>query len=330
MPRRRAAPRLYLDRARGQWIIRDGSSFIRTGRAECDRAEAEKQLARYLGQKHQPEGGPDPLIADVLLVYTKEHVPQTKSVKNTLYNIASLARWFGDRPVSSVTAQLCRAYAAERTPAAARRDLETLRAAIRYWVKERGPISVMAGIALPARNQHRDRWLTRAEAARLLKAAKRGHLRRFILVGIYTGTRPGAILRLKWDQIDLSAGVMRRRASGEAEDARKRTPPVRLGRRILSHLRRWHRLDIALGVEYVCHYDGRRVQKLRRSFPDAVKKAGLTRVTPHTLRHTRATWLMQAGVDIWEAAGHLGMTVEMLEKTYGHHHPDWQTRAAEV
>jgi hypothetical protein len=39
---------------------------------------------------------------------------------------------------------------------------------------------------------------------------------------------------------------------------------------------------------------------------------------------------MQAGVDVWEAAGALGMTVDMLTRTYGHHHPDWQKQAAEV
>jgi integrase len=37
------------------------------------------------------------------------------------------------------------------------------------------------------------------------------------------------------------------------------------------------------------------------------------------LRHTAATWLMQAGVDRWEAAGFLGMSVEMLDRVYGHH-----------
>ncbi len=40
-------------------------------------------------------------------------------------------------------------------------------------------------------------------------------------------------------------------------------------------------------------------------------------------------WLMQAGVDKYEAAGSLGMTVEMLEAVYGHHHPDFQKDAAE-
>jgi hypothetical protein len=30
---------------------------------------------------------------------------------------------------------------------------------------------------------------------------------------------------------------------------------------------------------------------------------------------------MQAGVDKWEAAGFLGMSVETLDRVYGHHHP---------
>jgi integrase len=329
MSRRRAGPRLYLDPRRRQWVVRDGSSFIRTGCAESDRGAAEKQLARYLGEKHAPERGPDPLIADVLLAYAQEHVPYTKSRANAAYNLSSLARWWGDKRLSDISARSCRAYGEGRTPAATRRDLETLRAALRWWGRNYGPCAVPA-ITLPTRNEARARWLTRDEAARLLWAARHiQHLRRFILLGLYTGTRSGPILRLKWDQVDLSRGVMARRALGEAEDARKRAPIVRLGKRILLHLRRWRRLDPPES-EYVCHYEGRPVRKLERSFPGAARRAGLLGVTPHTLRHTRATWLMQAGIDLWEAAGHLGMTAQMLERTYGHHHPDFQGRAAEV
>jgi integrase len=68
------------------------------------------------------------------------------------------------------------------------------------------------------------------------------------------------------------------------------------------------------------------VASVKTGFKRGVKLAGLStefgNVTPHTLRHTAATWLMQAGVDPWEAAGYLGMSVETLLKTYGHHHPD--------
>jgi integrase len=329
MPRKKSPARLYLDRKRGQWVIRDGQSFHRTGCSENQLERAQRVLESYLGQRHKPEGGPDPLITDVLLVYAQEHVPHTKAQTNTLYNVASLSAAFGGARLSGITSRACREFARARPPAAGRRDLEVLRAAVRYWCRERG--GVPPSIVLPPKPRPRDRWLTRSEAASLLLAARTTrHLSRFILLGLYTGSRSGNILRLQWPQIDLSSGVMARVASGEAQDAKKRAPVVRLGKRILSHLRRWKRLDAGT-VSYLCHYEGRPVRKLRRSWAAAVKRAGLgPEVTPHVLRHTRATWLMQAGVDPWEAAGHLGMTVETLERTYGHHHPSFQERAAEV
>jgi len=71
------------------------------------------------------------------------------------------------------------------------------------------------------------------------------------------------------------------------------------------------------------------VASIRTGFRSAVSKAGLSgKVTPHTLRHTAATWLMQAGVDLWEAAGFLGMSVQILERVYGHHHPAHLRNAA--
>lgn len=330
MPRRRAAPRLYLDPGRRQWVIRDGSSFVRTGCPEPDRYGAETRLAQYLGQKHTPRRGSTPLIADILLAYASEHLAHTRAAKNAAYNVGNLSTWWGDKRLSDVTAKNCRAYATGRTPAAARRDLETLRAAIGHWHRNYGPLPSIPAVILPPKPEPRERWLTRSEAARLLRAARRTpHLARFILLGLYTGSRSGSLLALQWDWIDLAAGVMRRRALGAAE-SKKRTPPVRLGSRILAHLRRWRRLDDAR-CSFVCHYDGQRVVKLRRSWDTAVRRAGLgDAVTPHTLRHTRATWIMQAGVDPWEAAGHLGMSVEMLSRVYGKHSPDFQKRAAEV
>ncbi|WP_415219811.1 hypothetical protein [Rhodopseudomonas sp.] len=71
----------------------------------------------------------------------------------------------------------------------------------------------------------------------------------------------------------------------------------------------------------------RRRQFSRKFKVEAVK---LLRERGVSLRHTAATRLMQAGVDLWEATGWLGMTVEQLEANYGHHHPDFQEEAAEV
>ena len=344
MPRSRKPPRLYPDKQRGRWVILDAGHWRRTGCAIEDLASAEAKLRDYIAEKHQPQTGPDPLIADVLNFYATDHVPETKGATNTSYNISNLSKFWGEFRASDITAKRCRTYARERSPGGARRDLEVLRAALNYWKQEKGLANV-AVVVLPPRGQRREVWLTRREAARLVWAAwryrevqkgvptdkyPRRHLVRLILLGLYTGSRPGVLLRLQWNQIDLRAGTMSRLAIGETEDARKKAPRVRLGRRILAHLRRWRRLD-AEATRWVCHYDGILVRKVNKAFRSTVALACLDRaVTPHVLRHTRATWLMQAGVDKWEAAGSLGMSVETLERVYGHHHPDWQKNAAEV
>jgi integrase len=331
MPRRAKGARLYLDPSRREWVIRDGPHFIRTGWREGDRADAEKSLGEYIGRKHRPEPSASPLIDDVLIAYGREHGPHTARPRELAQQIERLLAFWSGRRVSDVSSRACRAYAQQRASAAgARRDLETLRAALNYWHREYGPLPSIPAVVLPPKSEPRERWLTRSEAARLLWAARRTeHLKRFILIGLYTGSRSGAILALQWEWVDLERGTMRRRGAGESE-SNKRRPPVRLGARILSHLRRWRQVD-GDRRDRVVAYEGRPVTKLRRSWAGAVRRAKLDQaVTPHTLRHTRATWLMQEGVPIWQAAGHLGMTVEMLERVYGKHHPDWQREAAEV
>jgi integrase len=267
----------------------------------------------------------------VLLAYSKEHLPHTKAQKNASYNISNLAGWWSDKRTSDVTARACRAYAETRTPSAARRDLQTLNAAIRYWHKQYGPLPSLPVIVVPPTEQPRERWLTRKEAARLLRAARQGespYLARMILLGLYTGSRLRTILRTEWSWIDLDKGLMLRRAPGTAE-TKKRTPPVRIGHRILAHLRRWRRLDDPRST-YVCHYNGKLVTYPHEAWRKAVKRAGLSPdVTPHALRRTRATWGMQRKVDPWQLAGHLGMNLQTLVRVYGKHSPDYQKDAAE-
>ena len=82
-------------------------------------------------------------------------------------------------------------------------------------------------------------------------------------------------------------------------------------------------------TSHFVEWHGAPVKSVKTGFKHAVKLAGLWgKVTPHTLRHTAATWLMQRGVPIWQAAGYLGMSAAMIERTYGHHHPDYMRAAA--
>jgi integrase len=93
-------------------------------------------------------------------------------------------------------------------------------------------------------------------------------------------------------------------------------------------MRRWARLKLI--ADCFVEFNGKPVASVKKGFKSAVGLAGLGgKVTPHTLRHTAATWLMQRGVPVWEAAGFLGMSAEVLLGTYGHHHPDYLSDAVE-
>jgi integrase len=269
------------------------------------------------------------VIADVLLVYAKERLPSTRAAAKAAHNISNLSPFWAEKKASDVTPQNCKEYIKGRPPVAARRDLEVLRASLYYWHEHYGPLDRFPAITMPAKPPPRDRWLTREEAKRLRLAAKKTpHLYRFVVLALKTGSRSGVLLNLEWSWIDLERGLMNRRGPREAESATKRTPPVRLGKSLVRLMRRWKKADGK--VKHVIHYDGQPVQKLRRSFASACKVAGLEGVSPHTLRHTRATWLMQEGIDPWEASGHLGMSMRVLESTYGKHSPDYQKNASEV
>jgi integrase len=192
--------------------------------------------------------------------------------------------------------------------------------------------------SLPPQPGPRQRHLNRNEVAALLAGALgwdwhgvphrpkiNRHLARFILIGLYTGTRHNAILRLRWvpntesGWIDLASGVMYRRASG-AVDKGKRRPPVPITPRLLPHLLRWRRLT----TTHVIEYAGRPINsKERRAWRTARELAGLgADVTPHVLRHTCATMLLQLGVTVYDVAGVLGASENVIRRTYGHHAQD--------
>lgn len=275
------------------------------------------------------------MIAEVLAAYGDEVALHKVSARNIGYNISNLLKWWGDKRVADITKKTCRAYVETKTPMAAGQDLKILRVAVKHWNDEYGPLDAMPVFDLPQGNPPKERWLTKEEAARLLRAAKPyQHMRRMILLGLYTGSRPGVLLSLRWDQIDFKSEVMSRTPAGKRQDAKKRAPKVRLGRRIMTHLRRWKRLD---GDEkLVCHFTSpwhpgsRQVEDPHGAWAKIIKAAKLPGVTRHTLRHTRATWMAQAGVPLWEAAGFLGMTAKTLEGVYAHHSPDFQERAANI
>jgi integrase len=78
----------------------------------------------------------------------------------------------------------------------------------------------------------------------------------------------------------------------------------------------------------VIEWAGGAVARVKHAFRDAAARANLVGVTPHVLRHTAVTWQLQGGIDPWKVAGFVGMTVEMVQTVYGHHHPEHLRDAA--
>lgn len=362
MPRPNKGARLWLrpeQRSKGRiirpatWFILDGGRHIGTGCVASEAAAAEAKLAAHLASKYQPTRRERDIeridIADVLSVYADARGEGIARDTEFYARLERLNNYWGNRKLAGVNGESCRDYVRVRgNESSARRDLEDLRAAINLHSREgyhRGTVHVV----LPRKGMPRTRWLTRSEAASLLwvcwrarerQTIHRGpninemvetdrqplrHLARFILIGLYTGTRAGAIASASVQRgigrsyVDLEQGIFFRLATGRVE-TKKRQPPVPIPPRLLAHLRRWVTKGIVRNA--VVEWNGQPVRSVRTAFRRAVKLAGLGEdVTPHTLRHTAATWLMQAGVDKWEAAGFLGMSVEMLDRVYGHHHP---------
>ena len=336
MPRPSKGARLYKER-NGVWYIREGDRRITTGTR--DRKEADRALARYIAERDKPNGPADSdavTVAEILTRYAEEHAPTVAAPERIGYAVLALEPHLGALPVSSLGGAVCRRYMKDRgvSPGTVRKELGTLQAALNFAARE-GYLTAAPKVWLPPKPAPRDRWLTRDEAAKLLRAARRNpkarHLCRFILTAIYTGTRSESILGLRFmpnaagGWVDTQAGIMHRRAAGKAE-TKKRTPPIPVPRRLLAHMRRWERK----GARHVVEIDGARVASVKRAWATALREAGIDHATRHDLRHTAITWAMQSGVDKWEAAGFFGLTVDMIESTYGHHHPDHMRGVAEA
>lgn len=282
----------------------------------------------------------------MISVYLDDKAPRQAHPEKAAERAGRLLEFWGARMLSAVSGASVRDYVAWRgSDGGSRRDLQDFQAAINHAHKE-GLFRESVRIPLPPAGEPRTRWLTRSEVARMVWAClstremqegkptkKRPliHLARFILIGVYTGSRPGDILGLSWEasthrgRVDLDHGLIYRKPP-EKRGTKKRQPPVPISPPLLRLLRRWNRMDNEIGP-VVYHGDPKKkhepVLSVKTALGRAVKLAGLdSAVTAYTLRHTTGSWLVQAGVSTRKVAEVLGTSEQMIEKHYGHLAPD--------
>ena len=276
-----------------------------------------------------------PLVTDILDGYIKDRTGRVRNIASIQYACAALTEHLGSLTPDHLTTQTMRKYAESRRSQGRRgatgkgrplsdgtiiKEVVTLRAALRWAVNERW-IMRAPKIEAPPAPPPKERWLTHAEARRLLDATETPHVRLFIQLGLYTGARTSAILELLWDQVDFQRNVISYGA-GAGNKRRSIVPIIPELRSVLWEAATTRTRDC------VIEFRGAPVASIRHAFRERAAAAGLKDLTPHTLRHTCATWMVMKGVPFEMVAKFLGNSVEMIERVYGHHSPDWLKQAA--
>jgi integrase/recombinase XerD len=285
----------------------------------------------------------------------REHLAYTQVEKGLSANslagyrrdLEKLRRWAAERGREAAElgkedlAQLVMALAREGlSPRSIGRFISAVRGFYRFLLLD-GHITKdpTADLAAPLAPQKLPRFLTQEETERLLEAADaatpEGVRDRAILELLYaTGLRVSELCGLGPDGVDVERGVVMCTGKGSKQ---RRVP---LGRSAISWLQRYagaRRLLLG-GRESKRLFVGAEGREITRQFvwamlKECARKAGLRDVSPHVLRHSFATHLLERGADTRSVQAMLGhsdlattqiythVTGERLRSVYEKHHP---------
>ncbi|HOW60057.1 MAG TPA: site-specific integrase [Candidatus Omnitrophota bacterium] len=207
-------------------------------------------------------------------------------------------------------------------PSTVNRELALLKCifnrAIEWGKTTKNPVK---GIKFYKENNKRDRYLSREEMNKLL-----GHcasrIKSIVLFAANTGLRKGEIQNLQWQDVNYEQGYI---TVQDAKSGEGRKVPIN---QIVK--------DVLISVmkhpksPYVFCGDDGLPYNFRKSFETALKNSGILCFRFHDLRHTFASHLVMAGVDlntVRELLGH--KTLEMTLR-YSHLSPDHKGRAVEL
>jgi integrase len=177
----------------------------------------------------------------------------------------------------------------------------------------------------PKFDNGRLRFLSRQEADTILKAlrAKSQAVYEMALVSLHCGLRFGEITALSWADVDLTHGTLTLR-----DTKNKRSRTVFMSEAVKSVM---ETKKNGIPSDYVFPgRGGKRIMTTPSTFKRVVKDLGLNEgiedqrqhVCFHTLRHSHASWLVQAGTDLFTVQKQLGHTTSTMTQRYSHLHKD--------
>lgn len=167
------------------------------------------------------------------------------------------------------------------------------------------------------------RYLSVEECQHLVNACD-FHLKPIVITALNSGMRKGEILSLKWENVDTRHGfiLLDRTKNGE----RREIPISETLKTILLNITR--RLDIP--YVFYDHKTGNRYQDVKRSFSTAIRRARIHDFHFHDLRHTFASHLVMAGIDLTTVSRLLGHKTLTMTLRYAHLAPAHMVKAIDV
>lgn len=246
---------------------------------------------------------PDRLIEEAVLTYLEERGPHLKNLHNMRINIAACHHAFAGRPMSDLAA-VSREYATAQAdmlaPATIRNRLAYIRAACRYVWKAHGwtENDPAARMSMPPVKNARKVFLSRAEMISICRQvpASRRPARTAIRVAFYSGMRVSEICKAR---IEGEVFVLDDTKNGEP-----RIVPIH---RKISHIPRTNQWPIAFTV-----------WSLSKMFKAAATEAGFDDVHFHDLRHSTASEMVNAGIDLYTVGAVLGHKSQQSTQRYSH------------
>lgn len=238
---------------------------------------------------------------------------------------------FGHLKIGQLNRKLGRDYVNDRkkgdiSNATIGKELSILNAALNHCKKE-GWFAEVPIMQLPPAPAPRDKYMTPEQVKVFLtEVEKSHHVKLFTLLALHTLSRKGAILDLKWSQVDMDRRMIDFNPPGRIE-TKKRRVPAKINDILYQAL---GEAIVLRSTPYVIEYAGAPLKEIGQAFRRSSKKAGMPWVTPHILRHTGATLLAQAGVSMFDIAGLMGDRVETVMKHYAKYSPDHLKKATDA
>ena len=293
-----------------------------------NQAEASAELTRFIKRRELMLDRGSETIADIVDLYIKDRQIDGKSIEKQRHSWKALSSFFGHLSPDDVEKETCDAYRKHRRDMGRREgtiwtEMSVLRAALN-WAVKRKKIARAPFIWLPDQPRAKERHLERAEADRFILAIKMPHLKLFVHLALATAARAGALFDLKWSQVDFQRRQIDLRGDGAETNKRRAIVPINDTLLVA--------LQEAQGgalTPYVLEWSGDRIRTVKGAFKRAAARCGWDDVTPHTLRHTSAVWMAEAGVPMAVISQYLGhSSTAVTEKVYARFSPTYLKSAA--